>query len=941
MQLRSIVLVVALFNSESILADDGTFNSKLEFGKTILEMGVATGSLISTSQSSNFALAEYPKDEIYQLATRIQTDLDNANASSAFGRSVGNAGAAGMALIAAGDLEPTSRICFTVAAYATTAATNYLADSTYREVQQQSLGMLRKALDEKSNHLTATNLAAMDKNDIPKMIDDLIIGGKKMREVFKDNPDALEMLKANINDFLVSNSAATLFTVKQINGSVEAARKAIVEVNDNLKEFRAESSKRLASIEEKTDALLLATKESSEQLAELRKETKGNSRAIQTLSDISYLGWTTEQKLMAVRNGQFPELKGKPRDDLLKILESDMHREQVIGELQLASRDISSLTTLATNLHMPQDLVTALNDANTVTASLIKFSSGDMLGTAASLSGLFGGQRSDPAAERHKQLMNYLSQQFGQINERLENIQRLQKQTLEAVVDLSKFMSDFRNEVHQQLATIENEVLTNSAMLDEIIAAEWASCRAMRNASNHLPWFSSRDEIIDALGPGDNGIAFRKNWRECNAKSFQFLAGDIVTGNWAGGIVDLKTSAGPKTSDPDTQKALKSYADLRIDEYKAARDVLLVATPDLYSSPAQYLIRLGQPSPSVAARDALIGKLSSNSAKIADFKCNSKQILNLGLRKLVCVNVAPGTPQKPLSDQVERIYGDILIGPNGWSLMDSMIYVSRTAAFVRADANDQYKFLAPEDIDATRAPNSNLKSTISQHRGVDLLNAMMPMAELNILQQSIAYGDLVPQKALEILFDSKSNTFRTEVDPSATQEIQTVQTRALRAMRVNPILARNTVMLAVRKALTGSDGNFPKTYYNLALNYFRGAPACSKDPVAAYKLSKLFPSWKLEYRRDGSSIDTDNIKDCAPEESNSGTGLVLSFGNFYVRMPSPAVADEGVFEYPQSLAIALRYREKIAQELIDRNVYTYFNNDTMKVEFLEVASQIH
>ncbi|WP_415879180.1 hypothetical protein [Methylomonas sp. TEB] len=925
------------------LAEDATIDARIKVGAAFFELGGTASSLVWTAVKGEAALAKYPSDEVFQLATRIQTDLDNTKASSSFGRAVGNAGAATFQLMAATDPEPTSKISFTVAAYATQAAANYLADATYKDVQEKSLGALRKALDDRQNNLTPQKLVKMDKDEFLSGIDGLKLGNKTMRDVFKGNTAALELLKANVSDYLISNSAATLFSVKKLDGDVETVRKTIVSMDANLKKFREESIERFQNIEDKTDAVLESTKSSSEQLAKLRELTQGNLRAIQTLTDISYLGWSTDQKLAAVKAGQFPELDDEAREKLIGSLEADKRREKAIGDLQLVSRDIGSLTTLAGNLGMPPIVVKGLSSANTATSALIKFNSGDVLGAVASLSGLFGGQKSDLGAERHKQLMTYLATQFGEVNKRLERIQKLQEDTLVAITDLSKLMSYFRNEVHQQLSFIENVVLRNDAMLGELIREKWVSCRAMRNASNQLPWFSSRQEILDALGTGDSAVDFRNNWKACNALSFGFLNGNILTGSWAGGIADMRTASGPVTSEKEMQKALISYANLRIAEYQVARDALLAAAPDLFTSPAPYLIRLGQPAPTVSARDALVDALASQRDTIEQFNCNSTNVLNLGQRKLACLGVPSGSTMGPLPNQVEQMFGDTLIGPNGWSLIDSMIAVSRTAAFVRLDGADQYKFLSPEDLDTGSLPNDNLKTTVSERRGLDLLQAMSPMAELNILQQSVAYGDLVPQMVLDILYDDSTRVLRSEVDLQATMDKRSKQDKALNAIRVNPVLARNVLMLAVRKVLTDSNGKFPTTYYGLAIANFMGQSACLKDPVAMSKLNDLFPGWKLEYRLEKSASASGHTATCkeGDEMAARGAGLVLDFGNFYVKMPSAEIASEGIFEYPQSLTIALRYREKIGQELIDRSAFNYFKDDRKKVDFLDVASKLN
>jgi hypothetical protein len=158
-------------------------------------------------------------------------------------------------------------------------------------------------------------------------------------------------------------------------------------------------------------------------------------------------------------------------------------------------------------------------------------------------------------------------------------------------------------------------------------------------------------------------------------------------------------------------------------------------------------------------------------------------------------------------------------------------------------------------------------------------------------------------------------------------------------MKLNPVLARNVVMLAMRHAiedlmgggLPAESGLHRQTYYHLALTDFRGPQACTDPLFAGAKLGELFPSWPFEYRVTGIQKENDaKLKDC-PEESlpsmdgdvyrpGYGSGVALSFGDFYVAVPTPSVLASGVFEQTDSLRRALAYRDRISQAIIDRSV---------------------
>jgi hypothetical protein len=158
-------------------------------------------------------------------------------------------------------------------------------------------------------------------------------------------------------------------------------------------------------------------------------------------------------------------------------------------------------------------------------------------------------------------------------------------------------------------------------------------------------------------------------------------------------------------------------------------------------------------------------------------------------------------------------------------------------------------------------------------------------------------------------------------------------------MRANPLLARNVVMLAMRHAIADSLGGTDKaedilyrqTYYHLALTDFTGAQACDGSTLARGKLAELFPNWRFEYWvTDEQKEKEPSLKNCpkafevdpssqAPLPER-GAGVGVSVAEFYVLIPSPSVLSTGVFEQPDSLRLALIYRDRVSQNMIDRTI---------------------
>jgi hypothetical protein len=127
---------------------------------------------------------------------------------------------------------------------------------------------------------------------------------------------------------------------------------------------------------------------------------------------------------------------------------------------------------------------------------------------------------------------------------------------------------------------------------------------------------------------------------------------------------------------------------------------------------------------------------------------------------------------------------------------------------------------------------------------------------------------------------------------------------------------------------------FSQTYYALALRDFTGAQACDGSTLPRQKLAELFPNWKFDYwvtKADQKADPTKALDKCptefepdptssGPQPPAPGSGVAVSLADFYVLAPSPLILSSGVFEQSDSLRLALAYRDRLSQEIIDRNI---------------------
>jgi hypothetical protein len=217
---------------------------------------------------------------------------------------------------------------------------------------------------------------------------------------------------------------------------------------------------------------------------------------------------------------------------------------------------------------------------------------------------------------------------------------------------------------------------------------------------------------------------------------------------------------------------------------------------------------------------------------------------------------------------------------------------------------------------------------IKERRGDKTLERLDWLAHAYLVQQAVAYGDVTTKAVVETLYDKEARVLRTVGTDDLTK-------KALTAVKANPVLARNVVMVAMRRALSANTvtGLPQVTLYKRAVASFTGGKACQQDPVQKYNLDLLLPNWNLEWRPEQAEIDAapNELSSCKAADPNLdiGSGLVVVFPElqFDVKAPSPRALETGEFERPPPLTLALAYRDKVAGERMLRHVDQYVTSE--------------
>jgi prefoldin subunit 5 len=896
-----------------------------------LEFGGSVGKLLwVTQQNVRDNATRADADAYTQLARRVKDQIDAGRASSGVVKANFDVAAATLGYAAAVDPEPMTKVAAGLSAWGAKKLGDSVASMVVEQSETDAMKVIAQGL--KNSGLSAADLRNMKPEELRSRVADFQIGGAKMRDILKDEPKALEMLQAHAADLATNISVEALARAEGTAEDVQAIRKKLVDNAERIDKFHKDVQQRLENVSDRITGLADATQEAAQKLDDLRKEVGTNTAAIQTLAQISYAGWSTTQKLQAVKSGLFPELTASQTDKLIASLEATRKQEALIAGAQSAASDFGNLAAIAGSIGMPRETVTALQGAQTLSVSIARFAGGDVLGGIAGLTSLGGLGAPDAAAERHRAMMAYLAQQFEVINKKLNTIIDLQVRTLNAIDELSKQQQSFRREVLGQLDRIEDTVLGNQTLMQAVLLGKWAECDALINGPfNRRFTIDSRNALVSLVKHPD----VPRYTTQCYHQMATFLDAYVKQPNWQGQVIAADSFPQETiAADPQLQAQWTALQHIESRAYSTAKAFVTSALPNVPKTTARALARFLQP----VANDGGARQLEETLAKpevrkaLDEFRCGQRELVSPGIADILCT-AREGLP--PLETRWQEMLSPGLIGPYATHLVDIGITLARISDFSRRSGND-FVFVNADAIErfSQNGPTSEMLQGLREQKGMQLLARLRWLTDIVVLQQSIAYGEATAMLAERVLYDPATKALRTEAKTEQEQ-------LALAAMRANPLLARNVVLLALRHATVDSLGGaaeaekvrYRQTYYQLALEDFRGTQACNGSALSRAKLAELFPKWEFEYRVSTAQKQGDaSLKPCpdvatvdlhsAAPAPPLGAGVAVRVADFYVLAPSPLVLSTGVFEQSEGLRRALSYRDRLSQEIVDRNVGT-------------------
>lgn len=322
---------------------------------------------------------------------------------------------------------------------------------------------------------------------------------------------------------------------------IKTNRENIAEVQQQFSEYAEATNQRIRNIE--TNQLSLINN-----VQALNQNVAKNVQNIGAMQSYLLNGMSTSEKIKYLEAGWAPSLSGHEREAYLSELNSLKDQEelekQIGGYLEDAQRLVNISYNLGFDNDFTQDLSAAIGVAGTVFTAYMQWGT-NPLSSIEAISSLFGGSRVDPAAKRHKQIMNAfraLNQRLTVMDAKLDSLlvrqQRIMKnqaKIFEAIVSVSEQIQANQEQLIGSLNDIQRTILDGTSILVNYNRLGISTCEDL------LYNYSSQGERIIDIETGlipsysflkTNEGYFRDPFLSCKEATVKFYSDGDFNGSY-------------------------------------------------------------------------------------------------------------------------------------------------------------------------------------------------------------------------------------------------------------------------------------------------------------------------------------------------------------------------------------------------------------------------
>lgn len=720
---------------------------------------------------------------------------------------------------------------------------------------------------------------------------------------------------------LLSLDQAQLESLEVIGAEVGAVSKELAQTSAQLEAFIDTTNERLDEHAKALTGLQLDVAGLANSAAELDARLAKEERDSAIVNDFVYGQMDPETKLRALERGFLAERFSCPdggttceaaetRRQIVATLKKERDVKQAVQVFGKTAQGLADVVQIAGNLgvDLPPEVAKASNIANVAFGAFTAFSSGNPLGAAVMITGLFRAPV-DPDQARFEAMMSFMRESVKRIEQNFQTVFENQQKLMEAIGALSNTIDERFDAVDNRLARIELKLDKTMRLVWGHIRTDALACKVVFEYAQDEGKLSILEDFVSIDHIAAVAPVVEEEARHCRRTIIRQVSamGDRrYFSNFYSGEYDLAHEK-EQLADGDTEVAADdpareplslevvaaTQADMRL-----FRTRLLEPTTSLVQSLldargltwADALEELAAPVPRLAeAPDRLV-------APEQRVPVCSRPIANQRLNRLIC-----GGSSNILGEERARLLlgdpaaVDFVVDFIRWGLVaERVITMWKPTSRTWFTQNTFVEAVLSGDHDP---------SLISRKMVLDL----QLVADYAVAAESLLYGDFTAHAVLHALEVKGEGNPQ---DPDHVARLERANTaRALLAD--NGYLARNTVLILLRQRYGSIHGQAlestpSRTAYMSALLMAQQTP---EDP--GILLRTLFGN------------DLDFV--LGPQGQ---VGLRFD-EHLVVDLPGTEAFVEGRLSYPARFIDLLTQRQRIAERLAD---YDFFRLPELSTE---------
>ncbi len=904
-----------------------------EIAELLLKKGASIGKMVMKTVEYKQQLDAMPPDspeaDLKAVGLQYQTQVDEASFAVeqlTIARDLVGVGIAGGLSVTGVGVVPGF-----VAKAAWNAATDYGLNALNKDMTDKSSAFLAINIDKWTAEVgldPKAEWSKMSPEELREKLEKVDGPLANLKKDMSDNPEGYRIASEAAIKTLQKTNYAVLDKLQSQGNAIKDAQQNLAKQGKDIADFEKFATAQLKDQSDKIAGLTKEMDETRDALGRLQSSLDANTAQTRAVADVLFANMSPREKLAALDGSLVSHLSDGTKKDLKKVLTAEVKKQETLETFNKVVSNLASVHAIASNLGIKSpELAKAVQVATVAQSAISQAMSGNYLGAVAAVSGLFGGQ-TDPAAERHQQLMAYLESAFREVNAKLDEILDNQKKMMTAIVGLSEQMAEYNRALHQRLDRMEFEQKRILDISQQILWQNFIPCSTAYQFSLRT-WVDPKD-------------ASPKSTRFADELGFQSLEDVLhVRDNASDAMRDcIKQVSGiwTRTKKNDLYGQILSLQSVRKSSEQILGDIPLEVRDKIEkdkqyyvgSDIQTYLNDVYSPLLAVALKDAaadkptgpggiahlLVSSLAPSRsltsyrqkqqsiAGLSKRLCGSESLLNGRWYELLCTPeylyppkpVVPSTPaqEAAASQRTFVLFSEPLSVD---VLEDVLKWTTFAAAYRDWLLADDGPLLTPE----------MMLTSPQRARGRDLIYGGLGVTDIAIAQYAIIYGDATSRILFRALWDENTNSF-LPIDPKAPKE-------EFNHLRRNPFLARNVLMWALdeatSKAKLGSTANYRFALEMMEADGAANSPDAMRILLGDVDIAQASKRWAFEMNK-----------------SEKRAYFVL--GDLKIPMPTVEEYRDRRLIYPNRLTRLENWRSRLAEKYADYTVFEKFTSEKMQ-----------